>query len=148
MFEYGSGYSTRFYAGLVNHITSVENNKGWFDIVSKQRLPNMELLYYSLDEDAQGYIKVPLPLQQSYDVIVVDGRYRNECLQIAKDCLKEGGVVVLDDSQRDRYKVGIEMMTNAGFRRLDFSGLKPVGLQIHQSTVFYRDNNCLGLVPS
>ena len=50
-----------------------------------------------------------------------------------------------DDSQRDRYSPAFDIGTNAGFRRLDFPGLRPTGVRESTTTLFYRADNCLGI---
>lgn len=145
LFEYGSGYSTQFYAKFVGSITSVEHDKGWFESVMPSCSDNATLLYRELSEHNDEYIQALKSTAKTYDVVIVDGRQRVKCLHEAIQCLTDKGVVILDDSQRDRYQEGIDAMLARGFKRLDFKGLKPAGLQLHQSTVFYKENNCFDI---
>ncbi len=144
MFEYGSGYSTEYYAERVGAITSVEHHKGWFDIVEQTKPSNATLLYRALDGD-DGYRNCSSTQEKAFDIIVVDGRERVKCMESALKSLKDGGVILLDDSLRSRYQGGVELMLENGFRKLEFLGLKPGGLSAHQTTIFYKDNNCLKL---
>ncbi len=59
--------------------------------------------------------------------------------------LKNGGVILLDDSQREKYIDGINYAKSKGFHALDFEGLKSTGLEMDRTTILYRDNNCLGI---
>jgi spermidine synthase len=45
----------------------------------------------------------PIQMNAPKDVIIVDGRMRVECFRNAVKKVKPGGVLILDDSQRDRY---------------------------------------------
>jgi hypothetical protein len=59
--------------------------------------------------------------------------------------LSQIGVVILDDSSREKYSEAIDYAKNRGFRALSIEGLKPTGYQIHRTTILYRDNNCLNI---
>ena len=80
-----------------------------------------------------------------YDVVVIDGRDRVNCLKHALERLTPSGVVLLDDSHRPRYAAAHEHAREAGFRSLRLQGLKPRGREIDETTIFYRDGNCLGI---
>ena len=43
-----------------------------------------------------------------FDLVVVDGRARVACLQHAAKRLAPGGIVLFDDTQRPRYRAGLE----------------------------------------
>mgnify|MGYP002282580474 CR=1 FL=1 len=43
--------------------------------------------------------------KESRDLILVDGRARPECLFMSLDKLKSGGLMVLDNSERERYSI-------------------------------------------
>lgn len=144
LFEYGSGYSTLFFAALVGKVTAIEHHKGWYEVVKTIKPESVNLLYQSIDDDS-AYCNAAAREDKQYDVIVVDGRERVRCVNVAKDCLTEQGVIILDDSSRPRYTEAIDSLRAAGFKQLDFIGLKPASINAHQTTIFYRNNNCLGI---
>lgn len=47
-----------------------------------------------------------------FDYVLVDGRARPECLVHAIDKLKSGGLLVLDNSERKRYKIVFELLNS------------------------------------
>lgn len=52
-----------------------------------------------------------------FDYILVDGRSRVSCLKIALSKIKEdGGILVLDNSERPRYKVGIDLVPSDWYK--------------------------------
>jgi predicted O-methyltransferase YrrM len=55
-----------------------------------------------------------------YDLIVVDGRARGTCLQVAIEHLASDGIVVFDNSTRKRYRKAIEQ---SGLAYRDCRGL-------------------------
>ncbi len=76
-------------------------------------------------------------------MIIIDGLHRNECLIEAYEKLSEGGVIILDDSERAEYKQGINFILEKGFKSLEFWGIAPTILFKKCTTVFYKNNNCL-----
>ena len=105
--EFGSGRSTAWYAERVKHLTSVEDHKGWYDVVKQQfeslGLNNVDYLFKSAEGDPEctDYCKVMDDFKKnSLDFIVVDGKHRDVLALEAIDKIKVGGVLLLDDSQR------------------------------------------------
>jgi hypothetical protein len=144
VFEFGSGYSTLFFARLVRTVTSVEHDAGWLERVRQlaKGHDNVELISRSLED---GYAASVSTTGRRYDLILVDGRMRNECAEQAVKCLTEAGVILWDDSSRDRYAEGMVALEAAGYRRLPISGLKPAGFGTDETSFFYRAGNCLGI---
>jgi hypothetical protein len=111
-FEYGSGSSTRYFAGLLGTLVSVEHDKLWYEKVKVQisSLQNVTYVYLPLDlsdpdvktSDYPTYILNFPP--EHFDFILVDGRLRVECCMNAVNSLKAGGILVLDNSERERYQ--------------------------------------------
>jgi len=144
LFEFGSGHSTAFYASKVRHVTSVEYDAKWLEVVRATAPANVSLLACDKDEDGH-YCRTITQRGERFDVVVVDGRDRVNCVRQALGCLSERGVIVLDDSQRDNYQPAFTAMREAGFRQLSLAGLKPTDIGLDQTTIFYRADNCLGL---
>ncbi len=143
-FEYGSGFSTRFWADRVDHVTSVEYDENWYKAVRNKIPQNVTLLYRKDDSDG-AYCRTISETEERYDVVIVDGRDRVNCVEQSLHALTDRGVIVLDDSQREKYHEAITIARVNGFRALDFEGLKPAEFTNHRTTILYRDNNCLGI---
>jgi hypothetical protein len=144
LFEFGSGYSTMFYARKVGSVTSVEHDEAWHAFVRHRVPENVELFYRAEDQDG-AYCRAIGEQQIKYDVVIVDGRDRVNCLRQSLEHLEDDGVVVLDDSDRERYREGIAYAQARGFRALVFEGLIPTRASRGRATVLYRRKNCLGL---
>ncbi|MEK0445164.1 MAG: hypothetical protein RLZZ399_485 [Verrucomicrobiota bacterium] len=56
-----------------------------------------------------------------YDVIAIDGRARSSCLFHAIKKVKQGGYILLDNSERDEYREGMALIPE-GWTRMDFVG--------------------------
>jgi len=144
VFEFGSGNSTYFYARYAGIVVSVEHDKEWFDKIVNTKPDNAEMIFCELVRDGE-YCRVPLKLKEPFDIIIVDGRDRVNCCKQAVKAVSEKGVVVLDDSERDFYKEGIDFLKNKGFKELALTGISP-GLFYRKATsVFYRPDNCLNI---
>lgn len=144
IFEFGSGNSTIYYAIRARKVVSVEHDKGWFEKISSSTPSNSEMIYCELQKGGD-YCKMPESMKLKFDIIIVDGRDRVNCCFHSIAALTEGGVVVLDDSEREHYAAAISFFKDRGFKELSFSGISP-GLFYRKSTsVFYKDKNCLGI---
>jgi hypothetical protein len=144
VFEFGSGNSTFFYAKYAGLVVSVEHDKEWFEKIVKSKPENSEMIFCELVKGGD-YCHMPGKLEEKFDIIIVDGRDRVNCCKQAVNALSANGVVVLDDSERDKYKQAVDFLVNNGFKHLSFSGISP-GLFYRKSTsVFYKSDNCLGI---
>ncbi|OGN60033.1 MAG: hypothetical protein A3F40_01670 [Chlamydiae bacterium RIFCSPHIGHO2_12_FULL_27_8] len=103
--EFGSGGSTVWSAEKNVNIVSVEHDERWFD-----------LIYYTLEKggllEKINYIFHPMPYynvcsnfkDDSFDIIIVDGRNRKGCILSAMSKSKSGGLLILNNSERPYYK--------------------------------------------
>ena len=144
LFEFGSGYSTRFYANRVKAVTSLEYDDHWYQLLKSQVSENVNLIFRPEDVDGE-YCRVIAEQKQKFDVVVVDGRDRVNCIKQSLAALSDRGVILLDDSQRERYNDGVVFAESDGFRVLHMSGLKATGGRSVRTTILYRDGNCLGI---
>jgi predicted O-methyltransferase YrrM len=74
------------------------------------------------DSHAHRYVGAIDEIPGDFDLIVVDGRERVRCVEAAIPRLAAGGVVLLDDSQRRRYRPAL---TTPGTVVTEFRGLVP-----------------------
>lgn len=143
VFEYGSGNSTLYFAKHVRSVTSVEHNPDWFRFISENKPGNVEVILSDLANDE--YCRVIQSSGDLYDLIIVDGENRDKCLELAILSLSDKGVIILDDSERIEYQNGINFLFQKEFKKLDFWGIAPTVLFKKCTTIFYRDDNCLGI---
>jgi hypothetical protein len=144
IFEYGSGNSTLYFASKVKWVYSIEHDEKWYKIM-KQIIPNNVNLYHIKLDYGGEYSMFPLTLNKKYHIIIIDGRDRVNCIKNSIKCLKPEGVIVLDDSERTQYLEGIRFLLNEGFKKIDFWGISPGLFYKKCTTVFYTENNCLGI---
>lgn len=144
VFEFGSGNSTLFFAERANQIISVEHNKDWYNKISKQSPANSKIIYAKADHSNE-YLDVLKMSNQKFNIIIVDGIYRNECLIESISYLSENGVIILDDSERLEYSEGINRILDNQFKRIDFWGISPGYLYRKATTIFYGATNCMNI---
>lgn len=141
LFEYGSGYSTIFYSGLVDNVIAIEHNPDWIEVI-KDKLPTNAKVVFREKKVNSEYSRAALMTDQKFDVIVIDGFDRVNCMKQALPSLKEDGVLILDDSRRTSYNEGVNFVKSQGYKSLDFEGMKPTGIGLDKTTIFYREKNC------
>lgn len=144
VFEFGSGNSTLFFAKKVKSIYSVEHNTEWFNKI-KTSLPDNSKLTHVESNSSDQYIEPFKMGEEKFDIIIVDGIFRNECLIESINRLTEQGIIILDDSERNDYAKGISFLVNASFKRIDFVGIAPGLLYSKTTTIFYKSDNCLNI---
>ncbi len=144
VFEYGSGNSTLFYAKHVQKVVSVEHDEAWYHKIAQEKAANAEMIFTALEKDGE-YSRKAVLLGEKFDIIIVDGRDRVNCCKNSVEALTTSGVLVLDDSERDFYQPARTFLLEKGFKELPFTGVSP-GLFYNKTTsVFYKQDNCLGI---
>jgi len=142
VFEYGGGSSTLWWAKRAKGLFTVEHDKNWYrklkEISSEVR--NVEVL---LREDEEGYVRCILEKDISFDVIVIDGRWRGKCAKAISEklnkCSCEGYMIVLDNS--DWYP-GISRFLREvmGLIQVDFHGFGPINGYTWTTSIFLSRN--------
>lgn len=107
--EWGSGGSTLYWPKLYSKIdwVSLEHNKQYADEVRQKMPSNVTLIHESYPKYYQAHKELG-----TFDLIIVDGRHRVECLSAAREMLAEGGIVLLHDAGRERYHKAKEFYKN------------------------------------
>lgn len=143
-FEYGSGNSTLWLSQKVSRVVSYEHDFSWYCSM-KERVPsNVEYRHCDL-EYGGDYCKAILGYNDRFNIVLIDGRDRVNCVKNSLGALRENGVIVWDNTERESYQEGYSYLTRNGFRRLDFEGHGPVNTYRWCTSIFYRSNNCFGI---
>lgn len=160
VFEYGAGGSTLFFAERVRELVSVEHDEHFHRIVRDRldrdarcnvdlRLRKPEPMgddeaddrrYRSFqgkyrDVSFRRYVRtIAEDPGRLFDVVMVDGRARMVCVNEAIDKIREGGVLILDNSERPGYaEAGIMLGSRP---RLVFRGVTPWTTDVSQTTIW------------
>ena len=163
--EWGTGGSTMYYTKRVRQVVSVEHNPEWHaavvDALGKSGVKNCD---YSLippvkrfwaryapynaftcvsrtfeehrDMVFRGYVRrIDAFPDRSFDLVMVDGRARVACMRRAIRKIKDGGYMMLDNSERDIYQPEMNRMSRK-FERTDFMGNGPRLTEQWQTTIW------------
>lgn len=139
--EFGSGASSQYFSRKVKYIVSIENDRDWYNKLLADKPENLTLI---LAETRDSYINIQQQ-DMRFDLVLVDGEFREECLFKSIKYLSERGVILLDDTNADEFSQLFRKMVELGFRYLKFNDFAPIINYNKESTLFYRDSNCLGL---
>lgn len=151
VFEYGSGGSTIFFARRVKELISIEHEKSWFDLLNQKideyNLNNVKyqliiptekqqssykysIQSFTSSEKAdqhlsyENYVKSIDKFPDEYfDLVAIDGRARISSIANSISKIKDGGYLLLDNSEREVYESGINLLKK--YDRTDFFGLGP-----------------------
>lgn len=138
VFEYGSGYSTVWYAERAESVVAVEHSETWWNEIRSMMPENTDVRLRTGDE----YISAVQDC--SPDLVVIDGEQREDCINPSIEAVSERGVIIYDDYHRVADQID-EPFLDAGFRKLPFYGLSAHMKSRCCTALFYRDENCLGI---
>jgi len=144
VFEFGSGNSTLWYSNRVKNIISVENDEEWFNYISSKLPHNANIIFKKLDFNGE-YCRSANKSNTKFNLIIIDGRDRVNCIKCSVDSLAEDGVIIFDNSDLPKYQEGINYLIDIGFKKIDFIGISPVTPHNNCTSVFYKYNNCLNI---
>ena len=153
VFEFGSGASTAWLAQRSGEVHSVEHHAEFAASIGpcsarspmscctssrRWRPPNPQTP--SAKEDYAGldftaYVSTIDAVDGDFDLVVIDGRAREACLDQAVPRLAPGGLVVFDNSRRRRYRQAIE---RSGLQEQVLTGLTPTLPYSEQTSLLYR----------
>lgn len=141
VFEYGCGHGTLWWASRAREIVSLEHDEKWAALLRKQLPSNARLLTAPLEGDGSVYARAIETAGGLFDVVVVDGRHRVQCVKIAFDRLTAPGIVVLDDAERERYRPAFDEAAARGFKHVTISGMKAKSYESSSTAIFYRSRS-------
>ncbi|MGI8760114.1 MAG: hypothetical protein ACR2LF_02185 [Jatrophihabitantaceae bacterium] len=148
--EFGSGYSTLWWAQRAESVISFEADANWMQSMSGKMAANSTVLALPTDPDDRYHRCVDLEAHLAahlgaarFDVIVVDGVDRVGSARASLPYLADGGIVVVDNSDSHMFPDGampiLEVYREAGMRRVDFYGLGPSILFPQCTSIAFRD---------
>jgi len=139
VFEFGSGNSTIFWAKRCKKVISVEHDKKWYEkTLSKlkelrQNQKRAELIFAPTKK---GYLESIKKYKNNFDIIVIDGLYREQCARKEiLEKLKTKGWIVLDNSEW--YPKIRKRLEKSGLVKIDFRGLGPINPYISTTSFFF-----------
>lgn len=135
VFEFGTGNSTFWWAERANSVEAVEHNREWYEKWKSRYPGNVKVHFHS---NKNNYTTA---LTGQYDIIVIDGDWRDLCAETALNHISNDGIIILDDAQRvqhfDEYKTALKLLRNdPRFLQIDFYGFTPIATHTKITTLF------------
>lgn len=146
VFEYGSGNSTFWWGARVARLVSCEHDKEWYaELKPRVTAENTTYILRRCKGGSTKYAEEIARYRGQFDILVIDGRDRVNCMRNGLNSLSRVGVVLWDNSDREEYRSGYDLLEGVGFRRIDFWGPGPLSTRRWCTSIFYRSGNCLRL---
>jgi predicted O-methyltransferase YrrM len=137
VFEYGGGGSTLWFLERGAEVVTVEHHPDWAEqLRSRVSSPRWTLLERSPAESFADYVDAVTDYADDFfDVVLVDGRERARCAVAAAPKVRRGGLLLVDDIDRDRYHAALETI---GWPRRDVVGFAPAKPSLAYTAVLTR----------
>jgi hypothetical protein len=130
VFEYGCGNSTLYWGNEALRVTSVEDNKEWFNKISTLKTKNLIIKHII---DKEHYIN-EIYNYDPFDVIIIDGSYRYECAIASINRLSPKGIIILDNS--DWCENAPKILREANLIQIDMNGFGPYNPYTWTTSIF------------
>ena len=135
VFEYGCGYSTLWWSSQGANIYGVESEQEWANKIN----PYGKLKNISVETNEKEYVASIRKHKTKFDVIIIDGLARYDCVSPAIDTLKNGGIIILDNS--DWHTNTKELLDdNSELIPIHFSGFKPIHVETETTSCYIHRN--------
>ncbi len=140
--ELGSGRSTVWFARRAGQVISLEDNEFWYprtkERLAEAGLSNVDLRLRAVEEFPSEVASLP---DASFDLVVLDFLEapevtRIDALRPAREKVRPGGHLLLDDSDRPGYVTAFELLSGWGFRK--FTGVKDEWPEACETGIFRR----------
>ncbi|MBI4394429.1 MAG: class I SAM-dependent methyltransferase [Euryarchaeota archaeon] len=139
--EFGGGQSTIWWAHRAARVTTIEDDPSWEKLLRRDlaALPNVEI---RIAADTGSFPN--LANGGPFDITIVDGGPRFECVETALTVTKPTGLIVVDDTDypwdprgEGKYRM-LDAIDDAGWGRVDFHGFAPGVWTPHCTSVFFK----------
>lgn len=135
IFEYGSGYSSLYWAERCKSLTSIEDSGIWHSKMAPQMPRKVD---YRLCEDKESYIRSIKESALFYDLIVIDGSHRFDCAKEALPKLKNTGFMIVDNTESlDKTSAWLRAQ---GLIEVDMAGFGPLNDYTWITSFFFSRN--------
>lgn len=156
--EFGSGGSTLYLADKVASIYSIEHDEKWYHLIHKQLeaypkithvlVPPVKkegkeeyksvhgLFSEGLDFENYAHAADHLP-EESFDLLIIDGRVRPQCLKNSISKLKRGGMLIFDNADRETYQDTIQTFLS-GWKKKRFSGVTIYDPYFNSTHIYFK----------
>jgi hypothetical protein len=138
--EFGSGMSTVWFASRSGQVVAIESDAAWAlrveELCSRRGLKNARVRLATAREE---YVRLPEDIRNhKFDLVVIDGYWRTECLPAATEALSPDGAIYLDNA--DGYPEPLELLRDwalrTGREEIRFTDFSPTALFVTCGSLF------------
>ncbi len=153
--EFGSGCSTIFFHKNNANIYSKEDNYNWFKFIERiLNNKNNTNLHLEFAEDKSDYLSINKNWPDKFDLILIDGSWRDDCLRKVFERISKNCLIILDNSDKfalndyykyrsidstgDVYKARNELLEFASSKNFPvkiFTDFAPCNLSVHECLI-------------
>ena len=123
VFEYGCGYSSKFWNRMGANCYGVESSSEW--------ISNDNIIH---EQNMQEYASSIYKIDKSFDVIIIDGATRYDCVLPAVEKLRHDGIIILDNS--DWHRNTKELLDEQDYIPIHFHGFKPIHVDTETTSCY------------
>jgi predicted O-methyltransferase YrrM len=122
--EFGSGLSTLWLSQRCALVVTIENDPDWFAVVQSEAGENVDA---RLCTEPEEYCRVSGYSERYFDLVIVDGRWRDRATRKALQMVPSGGHIYLDNSdvQDTEHQEAKSLLLNASRSAELLVGLSP-----------------------
>lgn len=133
VFEFGSGNSSLYWSEKCSSLISIEHDQDWFNKI-KNNIRNNQKLF--LRKNKKEYVQSINEFEPEFDMIIIDGVYRQDCAkEVKKKLNRECGIVILDNS--DWYSETAKFLRDSmDMIQVDFHGFGPINNYTWTTSLF------------
>lgn len=133
VFEFGSGNSSLYWFEKCLSLISIEHDQNWFNKIKNNIRSNQKLF---LRKNKDEYVKSINEFESEFDIIIIDGVYRQDCAkEVKKKLNRESGIVILDNS--DWYAETAKFLRDSmDMIQVDFHGFGPINNYTWTTSLF------------
>ena len=122
-------------------VTTFETEADWIEEIKRICKSNVEIYHTPTElKQQEAFVRQTLDsLSKKFDVIIIDGMYRNLMFEISTPYLADGGMVICDNAEG--YSFYESWQKFPGFMRVDFYGHAPGVIHPHVTSILFK-NDC------
>lgn len=142
--EFGGGQSTLWWAKRAEYVLTCEGNPAWYNQIKNTMPGNVALHLVSMKDAAANVANVREVVasgaSSQYDIVVIDGLYRYELIEVACEVLAPNGFIVCDNADAEVYRF-YEGFKDRGMNRVDFYGNAPGVVRPQCTSLHFRGSS-------
>ena len=134
--EFGGGQSTIWWGRRAKRVLCLEDNAEWLGGLRQRVSPAVELRQASMASPQACVDSINEAVQdQRFDVVVIDGLWRDHLISIAARVVSDTGIIICDNSEGYGFQ---QRFSGYDFMRVDFYGYVPGLVQPHCTSIYFK----------